>query len=86
MKITYFKMPVILERDKDDPKTVKLTIKEDEKVQDKVEELSNTTQDIVSLSKKIADYNDLQKQVLTNSLFASESRQEGFIVMQYLTE
>lgn len=86
MKITYFKMPVLLERDKTDPMNIKLTIDEDKKVQEKVEELENSTQDIVSLSKKIGDHNEMQKQVLMSSLFANEDRAEGFIILQRLTE
>ncbi len=82
MKITTFRVPIVLERK---GKGVELTILEDDKKIASERELEEGSENIIKLTKQISDFNEMQKTVVKGTLLKNEESREGFIQMQILT-
>lgn len=83
MVIRHFKVPYTLKREGGE---ISMKIDDNEKVLVKEEPVGAGSNEIVVISKNLADYNESQKEVAKSTLFASEQERKGFLVLKYLSE
>lgn len=86
MKIKSYKVPVTLKRD---PQTGRVSMEifdQNKEAAGEPVDLGEGTNDIVGLSKKLADENEKQKTLIQATLFASENEKETHVIFKYLVE